>query len=155
DRPLRGGGQVGGDADGLRCRAHAARPYGRQPSRRPRRRPGRACPPGPSHQPGPARGEKEAPRFHLDALAEDARAGVHLTGNHARVTNDSWMVLTGCRQGAVPRALLADGPAAARRELDRLVAAFGRDRVLVELWDHGDPLDRHRNDALATVAARV
>ena len=38
------------------------------------------------------------------------------------------------------------------RALDRLVDAFGRDRVLVELWDHGDPLDRHRNDALATVA---
>ncbi len=33
-----------------------------------------------------------------------------------------------------------------------LVAAFGRDRVLVELWDHGDPLDRHRNDALAQLA---
>ena len=69
--------------------------------------------------------------------------------------NDSWIVLTGCRQGAVPRALLADGPAAARRALDRLVAAFGRDRVLVELWDHGDPLDRHRNDALATARRRA
>src|SRR5262249_20295347 len=69
---------------------------------------------------GQLAGEKEAPRFHLGALAEDARAPVHLTGNHARSTNDSWMVLTGCRQGAVPRALLADGPTAARRELDRL-----------------------------------
>src|SRR4029079_7981417 len=46
-------------------------------------------------------------------------------------------------------------PRARRRELDRLVAAFGRDRVLVELWDHGDPLDRHRNDALATLAPRA
>ena len=70
-----------------------------------------------------------------------------------RAPNDAWFVLTGCRKGAVPRALLDDGPAAARRALDRLVAAFGRDRVLVELWDHGDPLDRHRNDALAEVAA--
>ena len=69
-----------------------------------------------------------------------------------RPSNDSWFVLTGCRKGSVVRALLADGPAAARRNLDRLVAAFGRDRVLVELWDHGDPLDRHRNDALAEVA---
>ena len=64
-------------------------------------------------------------------------------------------MLTGCRKGAVPRALLDDGPAAARRALDRLVAAFGRDRVFVELWDHGDPLDRHRNDALAELAARA
>src|SRR5262249_26489724 len=49
--------------------------------------------------------------------------------------------------------VLDAGPAAPRRALDRLVAAFGRDRVLAELWDHGDPLDRHRNDALAEVAA--
>ena len=33
--------------------------------------------------------------------------------------------------------------------------AFGRDRVLVELWDHGDPMDRPRNDALARIAART
>ena len=61
-------------------------------------------------------------------------------------------MLTGCRKGTVPAALMRDGPAAAKRELARLVDAFGRDRVLVELWDHGDPLDRHRNDALAEVA---
>ncbi|MCB0984221.1 MAG: error-prone DNA polymerase, partial [Ilumatobacter sp.] len=34
------------------------------------------------------------------------------------------------------------------------ISAFGRDRVLVELWDHGDPLDSVRNDALAELAAR-
>ena len=62
--------------------------------------------------------------------------------------------LTGCRKGAVPAALVTDGPAAARRELQRLIEAFGRDRVLVELWDHGDPLDSARNDALAELAAR-
>ena len=39
-----------------------------------------------------------------------------------------------------------------RRELDRMVEAFGRDRVLVELWDHGDPLDSVRNDALVELA---
>ncbi len=33
--------------------------------------------------------------------------------------------------------------------------AFGRDRVAVELWDHGDPLDSARNDALAELAARA
>jgi len=104
---------------------------------------------------GQLAGEKGAPRFRLEDLADAARAGVHVTSGRASVANDAWMVLTGCRKGAVPRALLADGPAAARRALERLVAAFGRDRVLVELWDHGDPLDRHRNDALAEVAARV
>ena len=104
---------------------------------------------------GQLAGEKGAPRFDLTGLAAAARAGVHLTGKRESRTNDSWFVLTGCRKGAVPRALLADGPAAARRELDRLTGAFGRDRVLVELWDHGDPLDRHRNDALAEVATRA
>ena len=27
--------------------------------------------------------------------------------------------------------------------------------MLVELWDHGDPLDRHRNDALVQIAMRM
>jgi error-prone DNA polymerase len=84
-------------------------------------------------------GEKGAPRTTLAALAAAAHC--------------SWFVLTGCRKGGVPRALVNNGPAAARRRLDELVAAFGRDRVLVELWDHNDPLDRARNDALAEVAA--
>ena len=39
-------------------------------------------------------------------------------------------------------------------ELDRLIGLFGRDRVLVELWDHGDPLDHHRNDAMVEIAHR-
>ncbi|HEX2563046.1 MAG TPA: error-prone DNA polymerase, partial [Acidimicrobiales bacterium] len=85
-------------------------------------------------------GEKGAPQF---TLADVAR---HTAGH-------VW-VLTGCRKGAVVASLMNDGPAAARRELRRLVEAFGRDRVLVELWDHGDPLDSARNDALAELAAR-
>ena len=96
-------------------------------------------------------GEKGAPRTSVDALAAAARASVHLHPQPS-AANDSWFVLTGCRQGAVPAALLRDGPAAARRELEQLIAAFGRARVLVELWDHGDPLDRYRNDALAKLA---
>ena len=64
-------------------------------------------------------------------------------------------MLTGCRKGAVPAAVVADGPGAARRELDRLVDVFGREHVAVELWDHGDPLDSTRNDALALLAAQA
>jgi error-prone DNA polymerase len=85
-------------------------------------------------------GEKGAPQFTLPDLA-DAGAG-------------KWWVLTGCRKGTVPRALVGEGPAAAGRELRRLIELFGRDRVVVELWDHGDPLDSVRNDALAELAAR-
>ena len=66
-----------------------------------------------------------------------------------------WQVLTGCRKGAVPKALVDHGPAAARRELDLLIDTFGREQVVVELWDHGAPLDSARNDALAELAARA
>lgn len=66
---------------------------------------------------------------------------------------EQWTVLTGCRKSPVVRALLDHGPTAARRALQRLVSAFGRDQVAVELWDHGDPLDGHRNDALVELAA--
>ncbi|MCU1455900.1 MAG: dnaE2, partial [Acidimicrobiales bacterium] len=85
-------------------------------------------------------GEKGAPRIGLADLADEA--------------GGRWAVLTGCRKGPVPAALERDGPAAAARALDRLVAAFGRDNVVVELWDHGDPLDAARNDALADLAVR-
>ncbi|MCU1426743.1 MAG: polymerase alpha subunit [Actinomycetia bacterium] len=98
------------------------------------------------------RGEKGAPRLTLEQLADVACAPVHLDGNVRTESNTSWFLLSGCRKGSIAAALASDGPAAARRALDRLVAAFGRDRVLMELWDHGDPLDRHRNDALAQVA---
>ncbi len=66
-----------------------------------------------------------------------------------------WLVLTGCRKGLVPRALVERGPAAAAYELDRLVDQFGPANVAVELCDHGDPLDVARNDALATLATRA
>ena len=66
-----------------------------------------------------------------------------------------WAVLTGCRKGTVPAALVDHGPAAAERELRSLVAAFGAEHTFVELWDHGDPLDSARNDALAELAVRA
>src|SRR6476619_3141798 len=86
-------------------------------------------------------GEQGAPRATLPELAEGGRG--------------HWWVLTACRKGTVPAALLEHGPAAAGRELRRLVEAFGRDRVAVELWDHGDPLDSARNDALVRIAAHA
>ena len=90
-------------------------------------------------------GAKGHPRISLDRLAELAGTDPH------------WTVLTGCRKGAVPVALEASdsdggGPVAARRALDDLVDRFGRHRVVVELWDHGHPLDAERNEALARLA---
>jgi error-prone DNA polymerase len=65
-----------------------------------------------------------------------------------------WHVMTGGPDGAVCRALYDQGPLAARRELERLITMFGRDRVSVSIWDHGEPLDTARNDALADIASR-
>jgi error-prone DNA polymerase len=85
-------------------------------------------------------GEKGKPVYSLDDLAD--RAGGH------------WLVLTGCRKGAVRAALEAGGPEAAVAELRAMLDRFGRDDVVVELTDTGLPLDSSRNDALAELAAR-
>ncbi|CAM3125077.1 Error-prone DNA polymerase [Stackebrandtia soli] len=84
-------------------------------------------------------GSKDRPRYQLDRVA--ALAG----GN--------WLVLTGCRKGLVSAALDTEGVDGARRELDRLVGAFGRDNVVVELIHHDRPGDDDRIDALAGLAA--
>ncbi|MHB1930771.1 MAG: PHP domain-containing protein, partial [Acidimicrobiales bacterium] len=85
-----------------------------------------------------AGGTKGKPTFDLDTLA-DAHSG-------------HWLVTTACRKGVVPAALIAEGPAAAGRALDRLVDVFGRQNVAVEVWRHDDPTDTARNDALARLA---
>jgi len=120
----------------------------------------------------PPAGRPDPPGEHLLVLARDPEGYVRLSsaigraqlrgGEKGRPVYDvaelstahggHWMVLTGCRKGAVPRALEEAGPAAAARELARLIEAFGRDSVAVELWDHGDPIDPARNDALVALA---
>ena len=85
-----------------------------------------------------AGGEKGRPVYDLDALGD-------LADGH-------WAVLSGCRKGTVRQALETQGRDAARRELVALVERFGRDNVVVELTDRGDPLDSDRNDALAALA---
>ncbi|MDN4484356.1 error-prone DNA polymerase [Demequina lignilytica] len=109
-----------------------------------------------------ATGEKGKARYTLESLAE---AG-----------DGRLLVLTGCRKGAVRAALTGQagaalgggsrgvgthvlsggvtpaGHAAARTELDRLVALFGRDNVAVEITDAGHPHDSEVNDALADLA---
>ncbi len=88
-----------------------------------------------------AGGRKGRPVYDEDALA-DAHGG-------------HWAVLTGCRKGPVPAALEAGGPDAAERELRRLIGMFGPDNVFVELIDHDQPDDDHRNDALFELARRT
>jgi len=85
--------------------------------------------------------EKGRPVYDLEKTADELRGHV--------------LVLTGCRKGLVPRALLTDGVAAAAMELKRLTALFGEEHVAVELTDHADPCDGERNDDLAALAANA
>ena len=90
-----------------------------------------------------AGGEKGRPVYDLEELAAAA--------------DGEWAILTGCRKGAVRRALAHGstreaGDTAARAELDRLVALFGAENVHVELTNHGHPEDDPRNDRLAALA---
>jgi error-prone DNA polymerase len=106
-----------------------------------------------------AGGEKGRPVYDEAALA-DAHDG-------------HWVILTGCRKGAVPAALdtpggaaaapwtlldpradpRADPWAAALRELRALTGMFGTENVRVELTVGDQPTDDERNDALAELAA--
>jgi error-prone DNA polymerase len=81
--------------------------------------------------------EKGKPLYDLTELAD--RSG------------GQWTVLTGCRKGSVRQAF-PRGKAAVAREVDSLIDLFGRDNVVVELFDHGDPLASSSNDLLAEVA---
>ncbi len=90
-------------------------------------------------------GHKGAPRMSMGDLDRWLKPG----------EIDHLVILTGCRKGAVPRALEREGPAGAERELNRLIDQFGRANVVVELWDQGFPLDSARNDALVDLAMRA
>jgi error-prone DNA polymerase len=106
-----------------------------------------------------AGGEKGRPVYDEAALA-----GAH---------DGHWVILTGCRKGAVPAALATPGGAAAApwtlldprapvaadpwaaalRELRALTGTFGTENVRVELTVGDQPTDDERNDALAELAA--
>ncbi|WP_251151412.1 PHP domain-containing protein [Cellulosimicrobium sp. Marseille-Q4280] len=86
-----------------------------------------------------ATGTKGAADYRLEELGHEA--------------DGQWLVLTGCRKGAVRRALVTEGRTAARRELDRLVAVFGAGNVAVEITASDDPRTADLHDALADLAA--
>src|SRR5215475_1996789 len=85
-----------------------------------------------------AGGEKGRPAYDLGELA--------------RAHDGHWVILTGCRKGAVRAALAAHGPEAAGEELGKLQGAFGRDNVVIELTSHDLPEDDERNDTLYELA---
>ncbi|MDN5750200.1 MAG: error-prone DNA polymerase, partial [Pseudonocardia sp.] len=80
--------------------------------------------------------EKGRPGYFLDEVVADTAGKV--------------LALTGCRKGAVRRALDTGGDPA--KELRWLTERFGADHVAVELTHHALPTDTERNDALAVLA---
>ncbi len=121
-------------------------------------------------------GVPDPPGTHLLALARDpegyarlsrAIGTAHLRGGAkgrpvyddldtlAEAADGHWLVLTGCRKGAVRRALDRDGVDGARRALAGLVDRFGRDNVAVELTYELDPLADERYEVLAALAGEL
>ena len=90
---------------------------------------------------GQYRGEKDRPVYDYGELETAARLG-------------DLVALTGCHQGAMPRAAATGDLAGAMEAASRLRAIFP-DRLYVELWHHGMPEDDPRNDLLAEAAGRL
>ncbi|UCZ89961.1 error-prone DNA polymerase [Gordonia sp. WA4-43] len=84
-------------------------------------------------------GEKGLLRYDREALA--AAGGGH------------WLVLTGCRKGALRRALDRGGVPAAEQALRELIETYGHDNIVVELTAQGMADDDERNAVLAGLAA--
>ncbi len=84
------------------------------------------------------RGEKDRPVYDYGDLAEASRDG-------------DLVALTGCHQGAVPRAADLAGTIEAAARLREIFPG----RLYVELWHHAMPEDDPRNDRLAEAAARL
>jgi len=87
------------------------------------------------------RGEKDRPVYSYDDLAE--------ASSHGKL-----IALTGCHQGAVPRAAAAGDIEGAMAAATALREVFPG-RLHIELIDHRMPGDDARNDLLAEVAARL
>ena len=90
---------------------------------------------------GQYRGEKDRPVYDYDELDEAARRG-------------ELVALTGCHQGAVPRAAANGDLEGALTAASHLREIFP-DRLFIELWHHRMPDDDPRNDLLAEVGRRL
>jgi len=90
---------------------------------------------------GQFRGEKDRPDYRYADLETASRDGKLVT-------------LTGCRQGAVPRAAQAGDLAGAMEAAAKLREIFPG-RLYIELTHHGMPDDDERNDLLVEVSRRL
>src|SRR5674476_1669642 len=80
-------------------------------------------------------------------MARRARASLRVVS-----IGSPWSHSSTARLSRPNRSISWSSTAAAAAVLDQLIDRFGRDNLAVELWDHGDPIDTTRNDALALLA---
>ncbi|ACM06625.1 DNA polymerase III subunit alpha [Thermomicrobium roseum] len=95
----------------------------------------------------------EGPGSEDTALAgSPARRAVALPWHWLVDHHDGLIVLTGCRQGPLARALTEGNRADALARAHWLARVFGPERCFVELQDHGERGDRERCTELAALA---
>jgi len=87
------------------------------------------------------RGKKNRPTYTWEDLSATAQGG-------------NVLALTGCWQGAVPRAAQQRNVPKALREARKLQEIF-EENLFIELWDHRMPEDDYRNHALWEVSQRL
>ncbi|AFR48324.1 MULTISPECIES: error-prone DNA polymerase [unclassified Gordonia (in: high G+C Gram-positive bacteria)] len=118
-------------------------------------------------------GQNDPPGEHLLVLARDGEgyrrlsrtiADAHMVAGEkgllrydrealAGAGDGHWLILTGCRKGALRRALDRGGVPAAEQALRELIETYGHDNVVVELTAQGMADDDERNAVLAGLAA--
>lgn len=89
------------------------------------------------------------------AAREERRLDPCLAVAELAAHREGLIVLTGCRDGRIPRLIAAGESESAAAALDDLIALFGRDNVFVELQDNLVYGDRPRNRALVALAERA
>ncbi|MFN2291474.1 MAG: DNA polymerase III subunit alpha [Anaerolineae bacterium] len=89
---------------------------------------------------GQLAGQKGEPSLSLETVAQ---------------WSEGLICLSGCRQGAVPKALLAGDRAGARRTTARLRDLFGPGRFWIEIQCHYLPTDRRLGTMLAELAGEL
>lgn len=123
----------------------------------------------------PRSGQRDPDGSHLVILAQNAEGYRALSSTIGQAMLDSgqkgkaqhslenlaensanWRILTGCRKGALRRALESEPGVwaldAARARLDELISLFGAQRLAVEVTNNGQPFDRERNEHLVAIA---
>ncbi|HEX9692656.1 MAG TPA: DNA polymerase III subunit alpha [Gemmatimonadales bacterium] len=88
-------------------------------------------------------------------LGRDDRRDPRLDFASLEARHEGLIVLSGCRQGMLPTALVREGPSAARRLAERCRAVFGPERFFIEVQRNAVQGDRHRCRALFDLADAV